>query len=374
MIGVKGTAGWRGWGLSLCLLVLSGIFQSAHAQNADLVWSEIIKMETGPAVEPGMEAEAFQEGVRRHLERQVRLLRDFTERFPNDPRKMEGVIKLAAVLAAQARVLENPTLLAEAEAIWAAIEKNPKAKIDQRRAAAFSRITTGWLTIEPEAMERERDRFLEEVRVFGREHAGDKRYAALLTEISLLYPDRIDIQRAVLTEANVVARDPGLRARIADDLLRLGMVGRQFEARFPSLQDAESPWSPVGGRPALIVFWSPTAEPSVELLAELRELLGRHPEWEYQLLAVAVADDLAGARRAYERYGFTWPLAGEAAGWNAPGVRALGINALPTLWIVDREGVIRHVMAHRELQAALARFGATDVNDDSSESQSPPAD
>jgi len=344
--------GWLGVIFAgLLLFASAGVVQ---AQSANAYWKAITDLDAGPEVQAS-ERDQVREAAISHLKRQERLLRTFLEKFPRDERWIEAQLKLAAVLGALARVGNDAALLAEAEALWRAIEQSEEASLDQKTAAAFSQLTTEWLTIDPAQMQRERDRFLQGARAFGQRYPSDARYAAMLMELSLLYPDKPEVQKAILREADVVATDPSVKARVADDLLRLSKLGLPMQAQFPILRGKAIEWKN-GTRPTLLVFWSPQSPPSMELLAELKEILKEKADWRYQVVAVAVTEQPQSAVRWFDELQVPWILAGEEGGWMAPTIRKLGINALPTLWIIDREGIVRHVMAQRELDAALAQF------------------
>ena len=38
---------------------------------------------------------------------------------------------------------------------------------------------------------------------------------------------------------------------------------------------------------------------------------------------------------------FAWPVIRDGQGWESPLIRSFGINALPTVWLLDREGKLR---------------------------------
>jgi len=342
----------RCFGFVILMLVVGGAGPVA-AQSANTYWAQIEKLDSGPPARSG-DPEEMKQLARQHLDRQQRLLTTFLDQFPRDERKIEAELKLAAVLAAKARVEKEPLLLQQAEALWNRIENDADARPKQKQAAAFSRVTTGWLTIDPATMKAERDRFLNEVRKFGLDHPSDERFAAMLAEISSLYPDQPEIQAAILREAQVVAQNPGLLARVKDDLLRLSFLGRPFRSSLPILAGPPLD-SAKSGQPVLVVFWSPESVPSMELIVELKAILDEKPDWNYRVLAVAVTDRLDQAKSWFGKLDTSWTLAGEAGGWRAPAIRAWGINLLPTVWIVDAEGRVRHVTAQRELDAALHR-------------------
>jgi hypothetical protein len=49
-----------------------------------------------------------------------------------------------------------------------------------------------------------------------------------------------------------------------------------------------------------------------------------------------------------------WPLAFDGKGWDSPLARGFGINMVPTVWLVDRQGHLRSLNA-LEGAAGLAK-------------------
>jgi hypothetical protein len=43
--------------------------------------------------------------------------------------------------------------------------------------------------------------------------------------------------------------------------------------------------------------------------------------------------------------GLTWPMAWDGKGWESPLARDFGINALPTVWLLDSHGKLRSLNA-----------------------------
>ena len=52
----------------------------------------------------------------------------------------------------------------------------------------------------------------------------------------------------------------------------------------------------------------------------------------------------------------TWPQYFDGKGWkNQFGVR-FGIESIPTMWLVDKKGVLRHVDARENLEAKVQKL------------------
>jgi hypothetical protein len=91
------------------------------------------------------------------------------------------------------------------------------------------------------------------------------------------------------------------------------------------------------------VFWASHARPFIEQLATLQKTMKT-----YEKYAVAVGVSLDADENALEtfmeRSGLTWPQIFSPnralRGWNSPLAVQYGINNLPTIWLVDPNGVV----------------------------------
>ena len=52
----------------------------------------------------------------------------------------------------------------------------------------------------------------------------------------------------------------------------------------------------------------------------------------------------------------TWPVAFDGKGWESPLVRGLGINALPTVWLLDARGRLRSLNALENTVAQIRQL------------------
>lgn len=94
------------------------------------------------------------------------------------------------------------------------------------------------------------------------------------------------------------------------------------------------------GKVVLVDFWATWCAPCLEELPFLQRLHERHREAGLVVLAVSVDDDASNVRRFVQRQGLTMPVlhdrGKEVVGrWAPPN--------MPTSYVVDRRGVVRHV-------------------------------
>ena len=91
----------------------------------------------------------------------------------------------------------------------------------------------------------------------------------------------------------------------------------------------------------VLIFFAEFSPPSTEAIVLLQRNAANWPKGAVQVIAVGLdtrADDLTAF---INRANVAWPVIYDGKGWSSPDVRTLGINRLPTVWLIDREGRLR---------------------------------
>ncbi|MYH28735.1 MAG: redoxin domain-containing protein [Acidobacteria bacterium] len=111
----------------------------------------------------------------------------------------------------------------------------------------------------------------------------------------------------------------------------LDMTGRRLDG-------AEDSLSAYRGRVVLIDFWATWCRPCIDVLPELRELVGELPADRFTLLAISVDEQLETVTRLIEREPMPWT--NWHAGIDSDIERAWAVRGFPTYVLVDEEGLI----------------------------------
>ncbi len=323
--------------------------------EADRAWQVILEQATGPGTRPQSPDEATVT-ARAHLEKQESALRDFVKSFPDDPRQYSARLRLAAVLAAKGRFLGKPSLNSEAAKILADIETNPATPAPVRADAGFARVSQAMQDLSAHADAPERDGLLKKVRRFDLDYPGDRRMAGLLTELANLYDEEPAQKKTLLEEAATRAHDPALQERIADDLRRLAMLNHPLSLRLQPWQGgAPIDLASSRGRVVVLLFWASWSMPALHELAELQRTASEFTGRPVEFLTISLDEDRKALASTVEAANLRWPTQCDGRGWKSELVRSLGINALPTVWVLDREGKLLDLNARGEQAAVLIR-------------------
>ena len=138
---------------------------------------------------------------------------------------------------------------------------------------------------------------------------------------------------------------------------RLQLKGKPLELSGPTIDGGEIDIESYRGKMVIVVFWASHAQPFVQQLPELLAIAKKYDKY-----AVVVGVNLDAEEPAVEAFiektGLAWPQIfspnREQRGWSSPLAAHFGINSLPTIWLVDPNGVVAETaIDSKNLEAKL---------------------
>jgi thiol-disulfide isomerase/thioredoxin len=341
----------RAWAVAMVLvLVLVGFDPSAWADAAG-DWAQIDAMEQNAPSAQWKTREEMQAGALDYLGKQEVALRAYIAAYPDDAHTPDAKLRLAHLLATRADLKPDPRDKARAEALLDELEREPVMK-DRRADVEFARVSIFMQQVDEVTG---RDALLEKARAFAKEFPDDHRVAALLTEVASVYDDAPKTARALLEQAQPKAKTPELQARIADDLKRLALLGKPLKMAWTSVQGPRIDLETLRGKVVLIYFFASWSGPSMMEMDWVKNLAASGGADALQTLGICLDSDPVTVPDMLAQQGIAWPVYCDGRGWQGTLVRGLGVNALPQLWIVDKEGVVLSLDAKQDAEALIDR-------------------
>jgi hypothetical protein len=323
---------------------------AAAFASADTDWQALVAMDAGPKAKPKTVEEARAAG-RAHIAAQLALAKGFLEKHPADPRVAEARIRVASLEAALGMADGRPTAVEGAMRSLLAIERDKSVPAAQRAEAGFRRVSLLMQSFRGRELEKRSD-IVAAARNFAARHPGDRRVPRVLVEVATICDNDPELKRALLGEAQALARGEALRRRIADDLLRMDLLGKPFSVQFPTVQGGKFDSKSWRGKIGFLAFWSAESAPSVLWLQEFRSALRKLPTDRIGVATVALDKDTGLVEGVLAEAGIGgWPTAVETQGWESPLARKNGVNALPAVFVIDQAGVLRSVNARNSYES-----------------------
>ena len=307
------------------------------AGTADEDWAALVALDAGPQRRPSEPAEVRTIAIE-HLTRQESAARAFLREHTTDARTLEARLRLARILQLKADVQDARIASPEIEALIAEAERT--AKPEQRADVRFARISYTMRRLRtPNAQERQH--LFDLAKSFHASFPEDRRLAALLTEVATRFDHEPKRKRALLVDAHLLARDEELKARIADDLRRLDLLGEPVALKFQPPEGDAVDLADYRGKVVVLIFFAAWSQPAVEAIDTIEKALPKWPADDVQLFGVSLDTKPEPLEALARERKITWPVICDARGWESPIVRGVGINTLPTVWLLDREGKLR---------------------------------
>ena len=319
--------------------------------DADADWKKITAMDAGPEAEAKTRDEALKLTLTQ-LALQEKALRAFVADYPRDPHGVEARMRLSHILAIRSDLENNPQLYQAALKILDDLLASPATPPVKLADVAYARVTLFMHRAEnPD--DEDREALLSQVLQFKKDYPSDHRNGALLAEIASLYDADPEKKRDLLNEAFRYADTDELKARINDDLKRLGMLGRPLELKFDSVQGAPFDIAAYRGKVVLVYFFAAWSTPSIMGLEPVKQIADDLPKSQFQLVGISLDDKKESLQLIMNKFGLKCPVYFDGKAWESPLARSLGINALPTVWLVDKKGNLRVLNAINDTEGLV---------------------
>jgi peroxiredoxin len=143
------------------------------------------------------------------------------------------------------------------------------------------------------------------------------------------------------------------RARGA--LTRLNLVGKPLVLAGPALKGGTVDIKQYRNKIVLVVFWNAACKECTLDLPELKALYEKYNSGGFEILGVNLDVDAAAAQAHVQQHKVPWNHVVEGGGFDAPAARQFGVISLPTMFVVNSDGLVyKNSSSVTDLKAALS--------------------
>ncbi len=329
------TRGRSAWITGALLLVT----QAGLRADAESDWAAAIALEKTPATEFKSRADA-ESLTLRQLERQRAALASFASEHPRSPHAIDARLRLARVYLVTGDLTGDTAMVEKAFRSLEELLANPVLPGERRADVAFAELALRMQRAQRD-LEKSRDDLVKRAGKFRANYPGDRRIAPLFAGLAGLFEDQPIEQKRLLEIAAPVAAQEGLRLQIADDLRRIAMLGKPVSFTFTSIDGEPVALEKYRGKIVVLCFFADLSPPSLLALARVAEVAINFPAHSVQCLGVSLDRSPETARQTLRKFNLKFPVLCDGQGWEGRLVRQLGLNSLPTVWLIDRRGILR---------------------------------
>ena len=155
-------------------------------------------------------------------------------------------------------------------------------------------------------------------------------------------------------------RDDPRFVELLEEILEDRGIGRPAKDFTATLIDGgELRLSSLRGQVTLIDFWATWCAPCIKELPNLKSLYSEFRSQGLEIVSIGLdeEDHLEKARVFIEENDLPWKVSLSGRGYEDDVAKLYGVNGLPSVWLIDRDGVLRHQDLHgNELRAAVEQM------------------
>lgn len=171
------------------------------------------------------------------------------------------------------------------------------------------------------------------------------------------YLDTGDLSKARQVTERLVAKSSDEVKEQAEGLLRkLNLVGKPFELQFTDVNGKAVAMKDYAGKVVLIDFWATWCGPCRAALPELKETYAKYHPKGFEIIGISFDKDKDALTKFIADEKMTWPQYFDGLGWENKLGGKYGIQGIPTMWVVDKKGVLRDLNGERGLAAKLEKL------------------
>ncbi|PYJ83647.1 MAG: hypothetical protein DME22_15270 [Verrucomicrobia bacterium] len=156
--------------------------------------------------------------------------------------------------------------------------------------------------------------------------------------------------------AAVVSMTAQLVGAPAEKAAGAGLVGKPLAIKFAAVDGRQVDLGNLRGKVVLIDFWATWCVPCVHEVPHVKAVYDQlHPKG-FEIVGISFDQKKTALQSFVLKEKMTWPQYFDGKGWeNQFGVR-FGIESIPTMWLVDKKGVLRHIDAREDLEAKVQKL------------------
>jgi thiol-disulfide isomerase/thioredoxin len=336
---------------SVLLLVASSLPAPADENTA---W-ESLQNEAARLTEslPEEDQEAGRKMLAARLGEQLGHFKQFLQDYPQSPNRWEARMAVMQIVNSLAMVQEREPDMTGQSAELESIADDQDAPENVRADAGLVLLQLASMDFDRKRSEQSARALSQAIEKFIETHPADARLPVLrMTKAQALEIYEPDRARAIFTDLTK-DDDPELSGAAKAALEMMAMRDTPVDLTFTAVDGSNFDLTDLRGKVVLLDFWATWCPPCVEEVPELVAVYDKFREQGFEIVGISLDENKAAFDQFTAENKMTWPQFFDGKGWENELAKRFGIQSVPTMWLLDREGKLVDASPRGRLEEAV---------------------
>jgi thiol-disulfide isomerase/thioredoxin len=134
------------------------------------------------------------------------------------------------------------------------------------------------------------------------------------------------------------------------------LKSKPLELKFKSLEGEDVDLEKLRGKVVLIQFWATWCGPCMAEMPHVQEAYAKFHDKGFEILGISLDDDEKELRAVLKKKKIAWTQCFDGKGWESPLAKRFGIDAIPALWLVNKQGMVTDTDVTEGLAEKVAKL------------------